>query len=431
MSKRCADFEKHELKVMDGLTLDLHHHRARGERTATALLLHGGNTSSGLFREPDGGLARFLTEAGVDVWTLDWRASATILGRLLKTAPLGGSVAAERALLSPDEVATKDIPLALKMMDSLGVRGDVSVLGFCLGGGSLSISIARGALENLGKIRVSNVLLVTMGLFYEVPWDGWVKAEDFILERMLSTAPTFRAVDAAEPADWPSELQRAYERWPKSWLGAKRGPRALDRLFERLTFMYGEPYARPRLDRKFERKLTKPGYFGPLHMGLYLHGSQMVRRGYAAKLDELDIIDRSRLDARKASCRRAGDRRQQALRESAPSVVGDLLPKNFRNKRVTLFAGADDRLWHRDSIDLMYEWLRNEATPPGERERHRKHVLPLYGHLDLFWSPDSPKDVFPKMLEAIKQPPLEAQGRAGAAGAPLPCLASSLPTAAQ
>ncbi len=375
----------------DGLILPLRRYASGHAGAATVLLLHGGNTSSRLFAEPSGGLIKYLTDHGVDVWTLDWRASADIVEPLLERGPLGGDEARERDLFTLDRAAEVDIPMALNKMREEGVQR-TAVLGFCLGGGALSIAIARGELEDLG---VGNVVLVTMGLFYEVAWDGWVKAEDFILERMLATAPEFRGVSAAAPDKWPKELKSAYERWPKAWLGGN-GRRPIDELFRRLTFMYGEPYARGRLAPGFERGLLE-GFFGSLHLGLYLHASQMVRRGFAARNNQPDVIDRSRLGKSKASC---------------PAIVSDLVPDYFMDKRVTVMAGADDRLWHRDSIDLMYEWLRNEATPPGEPARHRKHVLPLYGHLDLFWGEDAEQDVYPLFEAAIKQPPLPAHTRA-------------------
>jgi hypothetical protein len=187
-------------------------------------------------------------------------------------------------------------------------------------------------------------------------------------------------------------MSDAYDRWPRSWLGDGKEP--IDELFRRLTFMYGEPYARGRLTRAFERRLLD-GFFGPVHLGLFLHGGQIVRRGYSAKFNALDVIDRTRIK---------GESR----------VVGsDLVAEHFQTKRVTSIAGAEDRLWHRDSMDLTYEWLRNEAAnpkgPPAlERMRHRKRVLPHYGHLDLFWSDDAKEQVYDHFAEALMQPSIEA-----------------------
>ena len=67
--------------------------------------------------------------------------------------------------------------------------------------------------------------------------------------------------------------------------------------------------------------------------------------------------------------------------------------------RVTLITGALNRLWHRDSIDLMYEWLcRGVPLGPGKLV---KHILPTYGHQDLLWGRKSTCDVFPKIAAAL------------------------------
>lgn len=354
------------------------------------LLLHGGNTNSRLYHEPHGGLVRYLAERGCDVWTLDWRASAEIQNELIREqGPLYGDVVAERKVFSLDRVAQEDIPAALREMRKHGVEREISVLGFCLAGGALAKSVARGHLEGLG---VGDIVLATMGLFYEVPWNGWIKAEDFLLERVLSSDVACRSIDPFHPERWPAPLVRAYEAWPKQWLGAT-GTRPIDELFRRLTFCYGEPYARARLDPRFEEQLNEQ-FFGPIHLGVFLHAGQMIRRGYSAKLDALDVIDRSRIDT--------GSRQ-------VPDT--DLLPEHFKTKRVTVLTGSDDRLWHRDSCDLMYEWLRNECTnrsdPAVERRRHAKCIVPRYGHLDIFWGKDAKEDVYRHFLSALTRSELD------------------------
>ncbi|HEY4158706.1 MAG TPA: hypothetical protein VGM29_11440, partial [Polyangiaceae bacterium] len=357
---------------VDGLEIFLRRHSAAGCAGLPVLLIHGGNTNSKMYSEPNGGLVKYLLERERDVWTLDWRCSEAVVAPLQRRGPLGDSIQKERELYTLDRAASQDIPSALSQMRAAGVTGEIGVLGFCLGGGSLSMAVSRGYLEKLG---VGNVVLVTMGLFYEVPWNGWIKAEDYIIERMLGSAPNCRVIDPAHPEEWPAEMSSAYERWPRSWLPPGNEP--IDVLFQHLTFMYGEPYARGRLTRAFEERLLT-GFFGPVVVGTYLHAGQNVRRGYAARNNEPDVVDRSRLDVPPGN--------QTAIR-------GDLRPKYFKNKRVTSVAGADDRLWHRDSMDLMYEWLRNECAAPRERARHRKHVFAHYGHLDLFWSEDAQRDV--------------------------------------
>lgn len=366
---------------LDGMTLPLRRFAGRERAFQSVLLLHGGNTSSELFHWPHGGLVRYLADHHCDVWTFDWRASSMLLGPLIRErGPLFDDVLQERAVFTLDHVAENDFPQALSAMRrAAGVSEEISVLAFCLAGGAMAKAIARGYVEALG---VHNVVLATMGLFYEVPWNGWIKSEDFIIERLLASDPRCRSIDPVLPDSWPKALQSDYTCWPTPWLNTE-GNRPIDHLFRRLSFCYGDPYARERLEPEFEAMLAKD-FFGPIHLGLFLHASQMVRRGYSAKFNMLDVIDRTRIS------------------KKSRQVMGtDLLPDHFRNKRVTCITGADDRIWHRDSMDLMYEWLRNECTSPGERQRHRKYIVPRYGHLDIFWGKDAQADVYRRVLSGL------------------------------
>src|SRR5262249_50214348 len=157
----------------------------------------------------------------------------------------------------------------------------------------------------------------------------------------------------------------AYDRWPRSWFPAGNGEAA--EFLRHLSFMFGQPYAIDRLHPELQGPEVA-GYFGPMHLGIYLHISQMVRRGHADRLDAPDVIDRPGLP-----------------RASIPErPVGDLDPRFFTDKRVTLLAATENCVWHRDSMDLMYEWLRASA-PAGHQTAYRKHVFSGYGLQELMW----------------------------------------------
>lgn len=353
-------------------SLPLRRYGATRAGSPAVLLLHGAGATSDTFLLPHGGLVRYLTARDWDVWVLDWRGSRAVLSAL-EGAPLGGSISAERALFTLDHVAESDIPRALaKIRATIGERALLGVLGFCAAGCALSMSVARGKLEAFG---VSRLVLVALGLFCETPWDGWIKAEDFILERLLAEEPHCRVVDP-HAARWPECLEDAFRAWPWPSGGTSR----LDRLFARLTFMYGEPYVRERMSRAIDER-TLLDLFGPLHMGLYLHAGQLVRRGHAARFDRPDIVPRY-AESSEASAR----------------YDNDLVPRHFADKRTTLITGAENRLWHRDSVDRMHEWLLSYASFRRE-PAHRKHVLRDYAHLDLFLGEGADADVYP-LIEA-------------------------------
>lgn len=353
---------------VDGLRLPLRRYRSKAASDRSVLLLHGASTSSDTFLVPHGGLVRYLNEVGWDVWTLDWRGSCLVVDPLLASGPPARSAAHERSLFTLDHAAAKDIPLALThIRETIGPAAPLSVVAHCLGAGCFSMALARGAVE---RSRVRNVVLSTMGLFYNTPWDGWIKAEDFVIERVLSENPEVRGISPHHGALWPREMEFAYQCWPKAWL--VRGDRARDELFRRLTFMFGEPYNHARVIESLDESLLV-ALFGTLHLGLYLHAGQLVRRGYAAPFDAPDVVD-------------------------AP-VRGDLDPTHFRELRLTLITGAANRLWHRESVDLMYEWLLDHA---GSKGTIAKHVLRGYAHQDLYWAPQAPSEVFPLIVRGLQ-----------------------------
>jgi hypothetical protein len=393
---------------VDGLDLLLRRYASTAVPSKTVLLIHGASASSDTFLVPDGGLVKHLHDCGWDVWTLDWRGSLEIVDNLPPPpAFLGGSLEEECKLFTIDKVAERDFPEALKFINEKLVREtaaenpdpatrrapSVAVVAHCFGAGALAVALARGRVEGAG---VSHVVLSTLGLFYEVPWNGWVKVEDFIIERILGASPAVRAIDprvdlAGEelrgvrpPLPWPPDMATAYGVWPRSWL--PQGPTAADKIYNRLSFMFGEPYA---------RALLAPGIHGPglarlfggMHLGLYLHAGQMVRRGYAAPLDAIDVVDRARLSRRRAV--------------PPGGVVGDLRPTYFRDKTITLITGAQNQLWHRDSIDLMYEWLLGHC--PGCTVT--KHVFPELAHQDLLWGTTAKAVVYGKIAAGLSGSP--------------------------
>jgi len=352
--------------------------------SSSVLLLHGASATRETFLLPDGGLVRYLGEKGYDVWTLDWRGSGSVVERLLREPP-HGSRNAEYRRFTLDRVASADIPLGVAAVAENNAGKPISVLAHCFGAGACAVSIAQGNLRN-----VQRVVLTTLALFYEAPWDGWVKAEDFILERVLAHAPECRAIDPRSFDGSPSDMRDAYARYPKSWLSA--GEEDADKLLRYLSFMFGQPYPPEVLAPGIHGPRLRT-LFGPMHIGLYLHAGQMVRRGYAAPFDEPDVIDRVRLPPP----RPAGEERRKTWLEPASYLD----PAPFCDKRITLITGAQNRLWHRDGIDLMYDWLRNEARPSELGARAEKHVLSGFAHQDLYWGRYAERDVYPVIADAL------------------------------
>jgi cholesterol oxidase len=342
----------------------------------SVLLLHGGNSAGDTFLLPNDGLTKFLHQDGFDVWILDWRTSPRVVNPFIeKHSPLGGSLEAERRLFAIDHAAKVDIPAAVReIRRHIGDR-ELGVLGHCMAGGATSIAIATGELGSLG---VKNVVLSTLGLFYEVPWNGWMKAEDFIVERIPHENPSCRGIDPRTPERWPQAMTEAYDYWPPAWLPP--GKSRTERMLQRLTFMFGQPYDARHLDPSISDDVLL-NQFGAMHVGLFLHCAELVRRGYAAEFGAPDVIDRPRLGV-------------GGTGEPVPGHY--LLPEHFHEHRVTLLTANDNQLWHRDAMDLMQEWLRSHGIGS------RKLTFPGYRIQELFWGARAEREVYPGIRDALR-----------------------------
>jgi pimeloyl-ACP methyl ester carboxylesterase len=371
-------YETVALRVGSGsaeLELQLHRAMTQKRNAPAVLLLHGGNTDSDTFLYPQGGLAGHLAR-DFDVWLLDWRGSPRIVDALLEREPLGGSAREERRHFTLDTVAELDLPRACAAVrEAIGPHRSFSVLAHCLSGPALCLALVRGALD---PYKLDNLVLMTLGLFCEVPWNGWLKAENFFLERVIcatgSTAEC-RGLSPKLPHEWPTQMAEAYETWPRAWLPDDA------EFLKRLTFMIGQPFAREHLHPEL-LEVGVERFFGHLHLGLYMHAGQIVRRGYVAPFDAPDVIDRTRVSALSPSVKAA------ALR--------DLVSERIAAARLTLVTATRNQVWHRDSMDLMYDWLRNNGSA-----RCQKEVFPGYNLQELLWGRNVASEVYPRLARAL------------------------------
>ena len=118
--------------------------------------------------------------------------------------------------------------------------------------------------------------------------------------------------------------------------------------------------------------------FGGIPLRMYLHGAQNVRRGWAGR-----FVDPS------------SSQSENPMEDV--SYIGIDALKRFRSlPSVTLITGAENQLWHRDSIDRMHEWLM--SGPGGSSTRVRRHVVSGYAHQDLLWGERAEEQIFPLIV---------------------------------
>lgn len=349
------------------------------------LLVHGGSAWSHSFTVPRGrGLADHLVLLGFDVFLLDWRASKHVC-----------------AIYGPDEVAFEattledaalhELPGALREIQRL--RRDerpIPIVAHCFGAGMTSIGIACGALGGL----VERVVLLTLGLFYDVPWDGVLKGEDHLLERVrvVEGSPSkVHAIDSRPATGFPGAVKEAYGIWPSSAL-----PTDAPEQFRRLAFMFGVPYLVENVPAELHTATSLEAQFGEMHLRLFQHGVQNVRRGFAAPFDAVESVSDTHDSTDPIAAGSSGGRVLATGTRPSMHAFLELSPWT-KLRRVALITGERNSLWHRTAIDSMYDFLRR-ALPPRVCT---KQVLRGYAHQDLLWGAGAVDDVFPSIVAAI------------------------------
>lgn len=353
-----TDFVKEYQIAAGDLDLILSRHVKMGSASAepTVLLLHGASAASYTFELPRSvGLIDDLLGRGADVWTLDWRGSNRV----------SPNYSGNPARFTLDKAAKLDLPAAIEHIRKRKPEaGKVAVLGHCMGAGTLAMAIGAGYIK---PDDVSHVILSTLGLFYQVPWDGWVKAEDYTLERIRCEDPDVASIDAdCERKPWPELMEEVYQRWPATFM-----PPEGNEIFRRLSFMFGQPYEPELVPRNIHNEQELRRQFGEIPLLLYMHCAQNVRRGFAAPFDCTD-----------------DDPKPDATYLNA---------ENFRDIELTLITGSRNQLWHPDAIHRMYDWLHRS---PG-KINCRRVIFPKYAHQDLLWGKEARKEVYPTIAAGL------------------------------
>jgi len=359
------------IETSDHCMLELRRHRGSG---APVLLVHGASAQSGTFRIGETEtLVECLVRQGFDVWTLDWRASMRLVKNIYCANPSTD--------FTIDRAATEDVPTAIRVMRrNFGITQKIALLGHCMGGAIVTQGIAQGV---IGVADVETVVVTALALFYRAAIDNLLKAQDGVLEELLLKQallhPTTQWVDDIchqnpRDGDWDPLLQRPYEVWKQTPL--RHHPCDIA-ICPRLSYMFGMPYLPDTIPTIHARCL--PSQFGYIPVQFLLHCTQNLRRGYAAPFEP------------------------NARRRMLASTDVYLQHEPFRDLKLTLITGDLNSLWHRDSIDTMYEWLLRGQRSARPRDEVVKRVIPGYGHQDLYWGLKAPSDVFPQIVEGLRR----------------------------
>ena len=82
--------------------------------------------------------------------------------------------------------------------------------------------------------------------------------------------------------------------------------------------------------------------------------------------------------------------------------MSDEAQAQFRKlEKVTLITGALNRLWHRDSVDRMHEWLCRGSSK--SLRKFHKQIFPDYAHQDLLWGEHASSKVYPAIAAGLRR----------------------------
>jgi hypothetical protein len=379
------------------------------------LLVHAAVTGYRMFLEPDRGFLGYLLEQKdahgrpFDVWALDWRSS-----NLLARDDGAGVVDLDHYRM---EQAVEDLQYGVKEVYGATTK-PVHVVAHCMGAAATAQAIAMNAF-NPGAL--GNVVLTTIALFYQQGLDGWLKVLEQILQDLPATRQDLPATRQTQPvpvnlpplpppspklyalsphADgypglaWPPSFERLFQEWKRSMYPHGCG----DAFCDRLWFMFGADYRAEDMMQLHDGEGAHglAAHFGAMPLGLYQHIEQNCNRGWAAPyLGDKEIGKLLERDL-------ASAKEEEAFREQAETYVSAGAARHFAGVDLTLIAPEEGQVWHRESIDRMYEWLQRHHP---RSTRHRKRVFERFGHIDLWWSSKAREIVYPYILQQLARDP--------------------------
>lgn len=328
----------------DGLELNLLHPIGAREPTkGPVLLVHGAGVRARIFQPPTARtLVDVLLDEGYDVWLENWRASIDI----------------PRTRWTLDEAAAFDHPRAVEEVAARTGAEEIKAVVHCQGSTSFTMAAVAGLVPQVTTI-VSNAV----SLHPVVPRFGELKLR-------VAIPPAARVLGYLDP------------QWGRT----------------------GAPWVLPKLLHAFVRATHRECdndvcrlasfTYGVGFPTLWLH-DQLDDATHDWLTDEFAAVPLTFFEQILA-CVRAGHLVAVDGRSELPASFVDAPPRT--DARFALMTGDRNQCFTPESQLRTHAWL--ERHHPG---RHAVHVIPGYGHLDVFMGRRADRDVFPTIVHELAQ----------------------------
>lgn len=325
----------------DGTVLNLHH--VIGEKPATrgpVVLVHGAGVRADIFRPPgQTTLVDMLVDDGWDVWLENWRASIDL-------PPSSWTL---------DQAAAHDHPALIQRVVAETGADDVKAIVHCQGSTSFAMSAAAGLLPEVTTI-VSNAV----SLHPRIPAISNAKIKTFTPAVGMLTS----RISPRWGLDAPNLLAKAMV------AAVRLTHHECDNIVCRMvSFTYGVGYpclwSHENLSDGTHDWIA--GEFADVSIAFFTQMAECVRRGHMVSVGDLPQLPRS-------------------FASGPPQT----------DARFVLFSGRDNKCFLPASQEATFEFL--DGHRPGY---HALHVVPGYGHLDMFLGERAHIDVFPQILQEL------------------------------
>ena len=350
---RDAEITTHPFTTGDNLGLSLQRfHRAPCDDVV--VIIHGLTTSTDMFIMPEHyNLVQYLLDNGYgDVWTLDFRMSNRYPYNL------------SRNRFNMDDIALYDHPAGIATVRrAVGEGKRIHVICHCLGSVSFVMSLFGKATTGIRSVIANSVALTP-----RIP--AWSKVKlnlgPFVCDYLLGIEylnPYWRREPGLSVGKAIGWVVSAFHRECDS-------PEC-----HMLSFMWGTGFPALYSHENLHDITHRRGgdLYGGVSVHYYRHVAKMVKANSTAVKFE------------------PGNARYQALPDNYFAHAADI-------ETPVLFMTGQQNHVFTDSNILCHQRL--EKIVPG---RHQLHVFPKYGHQDVFMGKNVHADIFPRLLEFLKQ----------------------------
>lgn len=330
----------------DGTRLRLTRYVGPANKAARpVLLIHGSGVSSRIYSTDliATNMVEYLCGAGYDVWLVDLRVSIEMPSVMVPT--------------NVDKVAREDIPAAVARIREVTGAAEIQVLGHCMGGVALSMSLLSG-LKGVRSAVISQVSA------HPVPGT---------LQKIKAGLHIPDIMEHLGVLDLTAYTQ--HEKWPHNLLDQALRLYPLDHdegcgnpICHRATFLYGLLYQHEKLNEMLHSNLQE--LLGVHDVDVFKHLAAMVRAGKVVDAQGRDVY-------------LTGTGGMKGLE-------GMRLPIGFIH-------GDRNETYLPKSTELTFNMLV-EHFPEQPYERH---LIPGYGHIDCIFGKDASVDVYPVIRQYL------------------------------